>query len=72
MTTTPSNPMPSRPTSAAISRTCSTFRSEDGGDVGNGKARVLVFTDKEQDTPEVDGGTGEDPRERSSRVNSLG
>ena len=47
-----SNPMPSRPTSVAISRTCSTFRDEDG-------ARVLVFTDKEQDTPEVmevDGG----------------
>ena len=54
MTTwTPSstNPMPSRPTSLAISRTCSTFRVT--------SARVLVFTDKEQDTPEVmavDGG----------------
>ena len=43
--TPPSNPMPSRPTSVAISRTCSTFRMEG--------ARVLVFTDKEQDTPKV-------------------
>ena len=42
-----SNPMPSRPTSVAISRTCSTFRVEG--------ARVLVFTDKEQNTPGVIG-----------------
>ena len=40
-------------------------------DISSGGARVLVFTDKEQDTPAVMEVNGEDPRGRYSRGGSM-